>query len=64
MGGYSHERNDRARGLALIVGRYSGDAGKTATEAGQGRTSGVVLWVLGISLTLAIVAMIIAFFVS
>jgi hypothetical protein len=37
---------------------------KTATEARQGRTTGVVRWVLGISLTLAIVGMIIAFFVS
>jgi hypothetical protein len=37
---------------------------KTATEARQGRTTGVVRWVLGISLTLAVVAMIIAFFVS
>jgi hypothetical protein len=37
---------------------------KTATEARQGHTPGVVRWVLGISLTLAIVAMIIAFFVS
>jgi hypothetical protein len=37
---------------------------KTATEARQGRTTGVVRWVLGISLTLAIVAMIVAFFVS
>jgi hypothetical protein len=37
---------------------------KTATEARQGRTTGVVRWVLGISLTLAIAAMIIAFFVS
>ena len=37
---------------------------KTATEARQGLTTGVVRWVLGISLTLAIVAMIIAFFVS
>jgi hypothetical protein len=37
---------------------------KTATEARQGRTTGVVRWVLGISLTLAILAMIIAFFVS
>ena len=34
---------------------------KTATEARQGRTTGVVRWVLGVSLTLAIVAMIIAF---
>jgi hypothetical protein len=37
---------------------------KTATEARQGRTTGVVRWVLGISLALAIVAMIVAFFVS
>ncbi len=37
---------------------------KTATEARQGRTTGVVRWVLGISLTLAIVAMIVAFCVS
>jgi hypothetical protein len=37
---------------------------KTATEARQGRATGVVRWVLGISLTLAIVAMIVAFFVS
>ena len=37
---------------------------KTATEARQGRTTGVVRWVLGISLTLAIMGMIIAFFVS
>jgi hypothetical protein len=37
---------------------------KTATEARQGRTTGVVRWVLGISLTLAIVAMIVTFIVS
>ena len=37
---------------------------KTATEVRQGRTTGVVRWVLGISLTLAIVAMIVAFGVS
>jgi hypothetical protein len=37
---------------------------KNATEARQGRTTGVVRWVLGISLTLAIVAMIIAFWIS
>jgi hypothetical protein len=37
---------------------------KTATEARQGRTTGVVRWVLGISLVLAIVAMIIAFLVA
>jgi hypothetical protein len=37
---------------------------RTATEARQGRTTGVVRWVLGISLTLAIVAMIVAFVVS
>ena len=34
---------------------------KTATEARQGRTTGVVRWVLGISLMLAIIAMIVAF---
>ena len=37
---------------------------KTATEARQGRTTGVVRWVLGISLPLAILAMIVAFFAS
>ena len=37
---------------------------KTTTEARQGRTTGVVRWVLGISLTLAIVAMIVTFIVS
>ena len=37
---------------------------KTATEVRQGRTTGVVRWVLGISLPLAIIAMIVAFFVS
>jgi hypothetical protein len=37
---------------------------KTATEARQGRTTGVVRWVLGISLVLATVAMIIAFLVA
>jgi hypothetical protein len=37
---------------------------KNATEARQGRTTGVVRWVLGISLTIAIGAMIIAFWVS
>jgi hypothetical protein len=37
---------------------------KTATETRQGRTTGVVRWVLGISLTTAIGAMIIAFWVS
>ena len=37
---------------------------KTATDARQGRMMCIVRWVLGISLTLAIVAMIIAFFVS
>ena len=56
-------------GLALIVAEDSGDADggpivKTATEARQGRTTGVVRWVLGISLTLAIAAMIVAFAVS
>ena len=37
---------------------------KTTTEARQGRTTGVVRWMLGISLTVAIVAMIVAFAVS
>jgi hypothetical protein len=37
---------------------------KSATEARQGQTTGVVRWVLGISLTAAIIAMIIAFLVS
>jgi hypothetical protein len=37
---------------------------KNAEEARQGRTEGVVRWVLGISLTLAVVAMAIAFVVS
>ena len=37
---------------------------KTATEARQGRTPGVVRWVLEISLTVSIVAMIVAFAVS
>jgi hypothetical protein len=34
---------------------------KTATEARQGQTTGVVRWVLGISLTAAIIAIILAF---
>ena len=33
---------------------------KTATEARQGRTTGAVRWVLGISLTLALVAFIVS----
>jgi len=37
---------------------------ETATEARQGQTTGTVRWVLGISLALAIVAMIIASLVS
>ena len=36
---------------------------ETATKARQGETTGVVRWVLGISLTLAIVAMVVAFVV-
>ena len=36
---------------------------KTATKARQGETTGVVRWVLGISLTLAVIAMVIAFLV-
>jgi len=37
---------------------------KSATDARQGQTTGVVRWVLGISLAAAIIAMIIAFWVS
>jgi hypothetical protein len=37
---------------------------KTADEARQGRTEGVVRWVLGVSLTLAIAAIAMAFMVS
>jgi len=37
---------------------------KSATDARQGRTTGVVRWVLGISLAAAIIAMIIAYLVS
>ena len=52
----------RSRGIAAMSdGR---PPVKTATEARQGRTTGVVRWVLGVSLTLAIVAMIVAFVVS
>jgi hypothetical protein len=36
---------------------------ETATKARQGETTGVVRWVLGISLTLAVIAMVIAFLV-
>jgi hypothetical protein len=37
---------------------------KSATDARQGRMTGVVRWVLGISLAAAIIAMIIAYLVS
>jgi hypothetical protein len=37
---------------------------KIAEEARQGRTEGVVRWVLGVSLTLAIAASAMAFMVS
>jgi uncharacterized membrane protein YhdT len=37
---------------------------KTTTEARQGQTTGVVRWILGVSLALVIVAMIVAYFVS
>ena len=33
----------------------------TTTKARQGETTGVVRWVLGISLTLAIIAMVVAY---
>ena len=62
-----HKRKDSDSGLALIMAAAMSErppAVKTATEARQGRTTGVVRWVLGISLTLAIVGMIVAFFVS
>jgi hypothetical protein len=36
---------------------------ETATKVRQGETTGVVRWVLGISLTLAIIAMVVAFVV-
>ncbi|MGC1411862.1 MAG: hypothetical protein WA864_23285 [Acetobacteraceae bacterium] len=36
---------------------------ETATKARQGETPGVVRWVLGISLALAVIAMVIAFLV-
>ena len=36
---------------------------ETAAKARQGETTGVVRWVLGISLTLAIIAMVVAFVV-
>jgi hypothetical protein len=34
---------------------------ETATKARQGETTGVVRWVLGISLALAVIAMLVAF---
>lgn len=37
---------------------------KNATDARQGQTTGVVRWVLGISLTLVIIGMIVAFRLS
>jgi hypothetical protein len=37
---------------------------KTATDARQGQKTGVVRWVLGISVTFAIIGMIVAFWVS
>ena len=37
---------------------------KNTTDARQGRTTGVVRWVLGISVLLAIVGMIVAFWLS
>jgi hypothetical protein len=36
---------------------------ETATKARQGETTGVIRWVLGISLTLAVIAMVISFLV-
>jgi hypothetical protein len=37
---------------------------RSATEARQGQTTGIVRWVLGISLSLAIIAMIAVFLLS
>ncbi|MGE0420320.1 MAG: hypothetical protein AB7O80_26230 [Acetobacteraceae bacterium] len=37
---------------------------RTATQARQGRTTGVVRWVLGVSLVLAFIALIIAYLVA
>lgn len=37
---------------------------KTATDARQGQKTGVVRWVLGISVTFAIIGMIVAFWAS
>jgi hypothetical protein len=62
-GSRQRARADRSDGIVAMSERPP-PLIKTATEARQGRTTGVVRWVLGISLTLAIVAMIIAFFVS
>lgn len=46
-------------------GRMSdGPPVKSATDARQGQKTGVVRWVLGISLILAIVAMAVAFWAS
>jgi hypothetical protein len=36
----------------------------TATDARQGRMTGRVRWILGVSITLAIIAMIIAYLVA
>jgi|HubBroStandDraft_6_1064221.scaffolds.fasta_scaffold1889246_2 hypothetical protein len=57
-----------ARNLALAVAlawRMSDRQPQieTATKARQGETPGVVRWVLGISLALAVIAMVIAFLV-
>jgi hypothetical protein len=37
---------------------------KSATDARQGQTTGVVRWVLGVSLAAAIIGMVVAFWVS
>jgi hypothetical protein len=52
----------RMTALEIIVSDKS--PVKTATEARQGQTTGVVRWVLAISLALAIVAMIVAYFIA
>ena len=40
------------------------NANLSATEARQGETSGRIRWVLGISLTAAVIAMLVAYFVA
>ena len=52
------------RGGAQATGQVTRGPAKTATEARQGVMLGTMRWVLGISISLAIVAMAIAYFVA